>query len=161
MITWSVSWNTGFDNVDDQHKILFDLIGKLISAGLFSDEAVEVLDEIIEYAKFHFAEEEESMQKYQYPQYSTHLFAHLNLIQELNATKLYLKKHGRFKQDPKHFMVKWLVNHIQFEDMLYVNHFKLAMKTDRSLNKKTSNNSSSTDPSPSFYIFDPKTSIYL
>jgi hemerythrin len=154
MSKWKVRFNIGFKIFDDQHKALFDLISKLLDTGLFSDNVGDILDEIIEYSTFHFSKEEEYMEKYKHPHYRNHLVAHLNLLQELNTITKYFKKHGRYKKDPNYLIFKWL-NHIQYEDVLYVNQFRNVIDRGQSIGNKSLNDME-TGSTPISYIFDPE-----
>ena len=65
MFTWSKHFETKLDMVDDQHKILFTILDKLIacfSSGVPSEGMVDqVLKELVEYSTHHFTYEEEMM----------------------------------------------------------------------------------------------------
>ena len=156
-MTWDKRWKTGIKALDAQHMELFSLLNKMIDEGLFSEHVYDNFNEIIEYTELHFAEEERRMQEAKYPYYPEHLSSHLNLMQEMLNVRAYLKKKGRFKQNPKQFMVRWLINHIQFEDMLYVQHLKKVEGIRPAKSVKFNKTSEQSDSSgPSFYIFDPE-----
>jgi len=70
-ITWDPSYETGNDNIDQQHRQLLAIVDGLESAEaqtLGSHDAVlDVLDLIMDYSLSHFAMEEELMAQVGYP----------------------------------------------------------------------------------------------
>jgi hemerythrin-like metal-binding protein/diguanylate cyclase (GGDEF)-like protein len=59
---WNRNFETGIDSIDQQHKILVEILNRLArdSAASTSEQVCsQVLDELLDYAKFHFEEEEQ------------------------------------------------------------------------------------------------------
>lgn len=59
---WNRNFETGIDSIDQQHKVLVEIVNRLARhfASNLSDSCCnEILDELLEYAAFHFEEEEQ------------------------------------------------------------------------------------------------------
>lgn len=70
-LIWSSKYATGFSEVDEQHRRLFDFINQIeyfIKDDVYEGYDVDILFELInEYTKMHFALEEECMKKVKCP----------------------------------------------------------------------------------------------
>lgn len=56
--TWSDSYSVGIPEIDEQHKALFDLMERLhkaIAARQGSAACIEILKELVDYTRIHFA----------------------------------------------------------------------------------------------------------
>lgn len=67
------------DKIDDQHKIIFETVGKFQDA-CNKGESAEEINELFNFLKIsleeHFKQEEEYMLKHDYPEYKTHKERH-------------------------------------------------------------------------------------
>lgn len=122
-LEWSDKYLLGVKEFDEDHEHLFDLIIK--SCDLIENTAPHariemILDELFEYAAYHFAAEEEWMNDHSYPKLSEHIAEH----------DIYRKKVAAFQNDflagkasPKlhlfSFLTEWLANHILETDFQY------------------------------------------
>jgi len=78
-IIWSDEYCIGIKAIDDQHQILCGLLNKyLVNKHLFVDsEAItDALNEIAEFAKEHFAQEEKLMKENGFPDFVEHKAEH-------------------------------------------------------------------------------------
>lgn len=121
LMKWDNSLSVGVKELDDQHKLLIDLINDAYAAIQQHDERLlcELIDKMSEYAELHFATEEGYMKKYGFPELSSHQFKHAkfkseveqfkkNQFDKLNFSKIFV------------FLSRWLTTHIMEEDMQYV-----------------------------------------
>ncbi len=118
---WQRAFMTGITKVDEEHKILVDLLSKLetAAAGAQSEEVLAmVLRNLVEYVKFHFKSEEDVMRKIGFPDLQRHKMLHKDLVNEVAAILLDLKK-DRLWTVPElaAFLQHWLVDHILGEDL--------------------------------------------
>lgn len=119
---WHEHFNTGIKSIDQQHRQLVDLLNSLAD-NLMQDEATEnahAFDELIDYARVHFEEEERLWNEYfqNDPWLIEHQQNHMSFVPELLEIKK-LTQH----QDPHsateeviHFLIHWLAFHILFDD---------------------------------------------
>ena len=94
---WDEKYSIHNDAIDAQHKKLFDIayrVGLLINRQASSDEIKQILSELFEYMKVHFADEEAYMESIGYPNLEQQRESHQEII----------------SQD-------WLIEHILREDM--------------------------------------------
>ncbi len=123
LMEWSDQLSVGIRLVDDQHRVLVDLVNELHAAmrARKSDAVlVGVLERLKEYTVKHFAQEEEYFDRYGYPETSAHKEAHRKLVQQVLDFEAALKS-GKAKvtMDIMRFLKDWLVNHIMGTDKRY------------------------------------------
>lgn len=118
MLQWEQKYETGFADIDDQHKKLFQVINRLeerIEEESHEDTVNEVLAFLGEYARVHFENEEECMARMQCPLAGRNKTAHRKFIEGyhryirmLQQSEDYLKIAKTIHVEMEH----WLVNHI-------------------------------------------------
>ncbi len=80
-VDWDDCYLVGIEEIDAHHKKLIEMINKsytLILKENIQGELLQLLDELIEYAKYHFASEEKLMRKYRYHKIDMHMIEHFN-----------------------------------------------------------------------------------
>jgi hemerythrin-like metal-binding protein/PAS domain S-box-containing protein len=123
-LAWNDCFNTGFDEVDRQHRHLFDRINEvaplLARAGdEVPDCVADLLDQLHEYASTHFATEEllMSWQGVDYRFFTAHRASHQRFIAEVGAMmSAYLNRTGVSGRTLLEFVTNWVVFHILGED---------------------------------------------
>lgn len=122
MVNWNSNLETGIEVIDNQHKELVEKVNELLEAGKnrrAKEEIESMLDFLEKYVVDHFATEEESMLKYDYPRYQEHKQIHQDFIQEVSELKAVYQERGA-KLDLvitlNSKVVKWLINHIMGVD---------------------------------------------
>lgn len=126
-IHWTGELSVGIEEIDEQHKVLVDLINKMhtaIEERHGSDAVSEILSELADYTKIHFAVEESLMRILGYPGYEEHKEIHdelLHNVQELQKKVAFGKTSISFEL--MHFLKSWLAKHILEEDMQYSGFF--------------------------------------
>ncbi len=128
-VVWSDKYSVGIQKFDNQHKILLEKINELDQIHKKREDfrKIEpVIENLIEYAKTHFVEEEEFMKGFQYDRYTEHRMLHLDFIRKITEF------HIRFKQQDKKilsemlfFLQRWLLQHILIEDKKYSDYMKI------------------------------------
>ncbi|MBQ7358515.1 MAG: bacteriohemerythrin [Lachnospiraceae bacterium] len=117
---------TGIALVDEEHKKLFDIIGKVhkaIQTELVHDKFDSILDiigELREYTCIHFADEENYMREIGYDGLETQEVLHQMFIDKLNDLDLNDVDDNQeaYLYDFLEFLQNWLVNHILKVDKL-------------------------------------------
>ena len=113
-IIWSDLLSIGDKKIDAQHKKLIELIGEVARGKDISQD--ELLNEVLDYASYHFADEEAYMEKINYPGLKEHRNKHKKL------TKVLLTYKKEYEQGEinslvfREFMFVWVRDHIMDED---------------------------------------------
>ena len=132
-----VAWNDGFrvgnEQVDLQHKKLFELAGGLINACIEGKDTAklrETLSFLVNYTIRHFLFEEELQVKCKYPDYDRHKQLHEGFKQTVGSLVEKFNNNGssiELSSDVNKIVVSWLVNHIQQEDKKIGEHLQNAL----------------------------------
>jgi len=121
---WNENFNTGFTEIDEQHKVFVSLINQLASSlGNESDRSLldESFEKLADYAVYHFQSEERIWEKF-FPSDSSLKIHKENHLSFLTAVKE-LKKEELSKplneviEDVLSFLTHWLAHHILDSDM--------------------------------------------
>ena len=127
---WSDSFNTGIQEIDEQHKTLVDLLNQLhfaIRERKGSQACREILDRLAEYTRTHFLLEESLMRLSHYPGFEGHKHQHEELIGQVKALQDKLDTgQAAISFELLHFLQIWLTKHIRESDQRFGLHF---MKT--------------------------------
>ncbi|MGQ9473244.1 MAG: bacteriohemerythrin [Candidatus Caldatribacteriaceae bacterium] len=116
-MVWSKNFSVGVEEIDQQHKELFNRTNKLLEAsqaGKGKEVIKETMSFLENYVQSHFYFEESLMRKYQYPEFSTHKKLHENF----NQNFLQLKKEAEENigvyliTRVNKTVVDWWTNHI-------------------------------------------------
>jgi len=119
-------YKIGVEQIDEQHKKLFELADKayMLLTDKFSldkyDKIVGIVEELKEYTIFHFKSEEEYMESINYKRLFTQKIEHEKFIKALDDIDL---KHIDENQDEGlvkmlNFLNEWLTEHILRNDKL-------------------------------------------
>lgn len=118
---WSNKLLFGIDEIDAQHKQLFDLAATFEGNG-DQIRVMKTLALLTNYIKVHFKEEEQLLEKCAYPRLMEHKELHgkfKGMLSELlqNANKMTLDDIA----EQVHFLINgWFYNHIMVADLDYV-----------------------------------------
>jgi len=120
------TFKTGIQMIDDEHKTLFEIIGKVhktIRTELVHDKfdaILDILDELKEYTRVHFADEENYMREIGYEGLSNQEILHQNFIDKLTELDLNDVDDNQeaYLYDFLDFLQNWLINHILKVDKL-------------------------------------------
>ena len=116
-------YHTGIEQIDNEHRRLFEIVKEvndLIGNDLLYDkydEIIHLIDELREYTRFHFADEEAYMEKVGYPQLDAQKRAHTAFVDKLMDIDLsQLEQIDEHQQEYLNnlisFLAGWLINHI-------------------------------------------------
>ncbi|MCU7813082.1 MAG: bacteriohemerythrin [Candidatus Thiodiazotropha sp. (ex Notomyrtea botanica)] len=126
-VEWSDTLSVGIEEIDEQHKVLVDLVNKMheaIHQRHGSDVVNSILKDLADYTRIHFAVEESLMRILNYPGYEEHKEIHeelLHSVVDLQDKVATGKKSIGFEL--MHFLKTWLTKHIMEEDMQYSGFF--------------------------------------
>lgn len=121
---FSDEYLTGIALIDEEHKELFRIIGE-VHRVIFDefiadkyDEIVYLLDELKNYTKFHFADEEKYMESIHYEGLAAQQRAHDAFVARLEEMDFnQIEGHQQETlEEMMEFLTEWLVNHILYSD---------------------------------------------
>lgn len=117
---WSNDFNVDIQEIDEQHKVLIDLLNQLHEAirGLRGKAASrEILDRLAEYTRTHFLLEESLMRVTHYPGFEIHKQQHEDLIKQISELQRKLdEENASISFELLHFLKNWLIQHINESD---------------------------------------------
>ena len=116
---------TGIEMIDEEHAMLFEIADKLYN--LLNDQFIpdkydyilEVIDDLKEYSKKHFADEEAYMEKINYKRMFTQKIQHAEFVEKMssyNPEKIDADQKEAC-MDILEFINNWLVEHILENDL--------------------------------------------
>jgi len=118
---WKDSYILGVEHVDNQHRHMFDLLGRLQdSIDKPGSEVLlgAVLKELVHHAQVHFHDEEKLMEEVGYRDIERHKALHKIFIERLVLILRRLKA-GQVvtARDLAEFLERWMVEHLLGEDV--------------------------------------------
>lgn len=118
MLAWKEAYSTGFPDIDDQHKRLFQVINNLgnrIEEGKGEEYLDETLEFLEDYVKAHFSYEEDCMFKHKCPVALENQKAHKRFIEGYESYCERYHRRGATKdlaEDIHAECERWMVEHI-------------------------------------------------
>lgn len=126
MLWWTDELKTGIEELDNQHKTIFEKANLVFD--LEKDSPKENVEEVfvflMNYANNHFYEEESIMMKHNYANFLDHRKEHNYFIEEIYTIYKDVKINGMDENNItllKALVIDWLINHISTEDKKFVN----------------------------------------
>ena len=120
---WSDSFNVNIQEVDEQHKVLVDLLNQLhhaIKDHRGKAASRHILDQLADYTRTHFLLEESLMRVLHYPGLEIHKQQHEDLIKQIQELQHKLDyENVTITFELLHFLKNWLVKHILGTDKHY------------------------------------------
>ncbi|MCG5243398.1 bacteriohemerythrin [Azospirillum doebereinerae] len=119
-IQWSRWMSVGNDDLDEDHRVLIEIVNRLCTEASQHDPAVieATLDELIAYTRHHFAAEEACMREANYPTYAAHKALHDALTRQVERYRetFLANREGISGEEVFIFCADWLGKHILKED---------------------------------------------
>jgi len=129
-IAWNDSFKLGNEQVDAQHKRLFELLSVLVGQcmdGSNTEKLKETLDFLVEYTVQHFYDEESIQVQYNFPEYRKHKQLHEDFKKVVGGLVQRFTESGssvELSNDVNKIIVRWLIGHIQQEDKKIGEHIR-------------------------------------
>ncbi|KMT23379.1 bacteriohemerythrin [Clostridium cylindrosporum] len=127
MLKWKDDYLIGVEEIDKQHEKIFEIGGRaydLLKNDTYVDKydkIVEVLEELKEYAIFHFKSEEEYLLSIRYKKFFSHKVEHDNFLKKVNDVDF-----NKIDEDQDayllsiiEFVINWTSEHILKNDRLF------------------------------------------
>jgi hemerythrin len=126
LLTWDASYSVKVAKCDEDHKKLFSLLNALHEAmkvGKGTQILHQVVADLANYARLHFAREEALLEMTKYPALAPHRAQHEEFVRRVAQFQQDLKT-GNTNQSiaVANFLTDWLVKHIQQTDVKYSAH---------------------------------------
>lgn len=124
-VEWREHLSVGVEEIDAQHRSLFEKFNNLMEAydqGKEGEEVVRLFGFLDKYINTHFADEERLQKRLGYPDYERHREQHRKFISELDAMKERLSSEGitrLFAAAVNRIMTGWLIEHISGMDRAF------------------------------------------
>lgn len=134
LVTWKDSYALGMIEIDEQHRMLFEIMNNMWQAIVHNEKQsamVDILQSLELYTVRHFAEEELFMKSFDYPNFDKHILLHQHFIQKIANEKERVARGEKPSLDLLHFLRDWLLNHIQVQDKHYADYFSQQQKTSK------------------------------
>ncbi len=128
-MTWTKDLSVGVEILDEDHKKLIGIINQLhfgITAGHDREVLDAVLNELVDYIKFHFAREEGMLIKAGYEATSEHMMEHEKFIGQISSLQKRIRSSPVAMLDLElmDFLRDWLFSHIMVSDKGYAPRLK-------------------------------------
>ena len=129
-LQWTQDLSVGVEEIDSQHKELFDTINNLDSAmkqGSAKEEVVRLIEFLDKYVIIHFGAEEKYMIDYNYAGYALHKTKHDWFKKEFSDIRIKLDAEGITPDVimlSNNLLITWFSNHIRSIDMMLGNFLK-------------------------------------
>lgn len=128
MIQWKESYRLGIEEIDNQHKKLFEIANRayeLLKNEMLVDKydhIVSIIEELRDYAKYHFQYEEDYMEKINYRKRLSHKVIHNDFVEKMNEINLDQvdENQDQYLMNILDFVVQWIEQHILGTDKLIV-----------------------------------------
>lgn len=129
-LKWDESLVLGFDEIDNQHKSIFEHFEKLSNAAQ-QGESKEVIEELavflFDYAHMHFTTEDKIMVEYRYPKIEVQRHEHGEFTRDANELKEKITQDGATREvaiDTTGKLLRWIIQHIRKHDLEMVTYVK-------------------------------------
>ena len=120
--TWDSSLETGYSNIDKQHKEWIAAVNAIFDAHQSKKgrkEVEQALRFLLEYTSAHFSDEEAIQEAYEYPGYLSHKQLHEKFKEKVLEMGEKLHRNdstGELVSNVCLTMGRWVVHHIKVED---------------------------------------------
>jgi hemerythrin len=122
-LQWDESLVLGFDEIDNQHRSIFEHFEKLSEAAE-QGKSKEIIEEmaifLFDYAQLHFATEDKIMAEYGYPKIEVQRHEHGDFTQDSNKLKKRIEQEGATREvaiEVTGKLLRWIIQHIRKHDM--------------------------------------------
>jgi len=129
-LAWTPELETGYEDIDNQHRQLFKLLSDLIESFQRNDNKVTIKETLLFLAGYtvkHFSDEEKIAVRYKYPKHNEHKKMHEEFTQTVIGFVDQYEKDGDSEilfAAVRKVIIRWLIKHIRGEDYKIAQHIK-------------------------------------
>jgi hemerythrin len=122
---YNIEWNDtiaiGVPSIDEDHRRLVGLLNDLFAACFAAQGPAmirKIMDELVDYTKYHFEREEKLLADVHYDNLDAHKAEHRTMVTQVEKYQKDLQKSAThdLSNDTLKFLSHWLTDHIQAED---------------------------------------------
>lgn len=129
LFTWTQENSVKIIEIDEQHQKLFSIINglyDLMSQNQTQDEILKIINELNNYADYHFKTEEKYFNQFNYEDSKNHILLHNSYKEKINKFIEDSKKETGLliSYDILDFLENWWMYHINNEDKKYTECFQ-------------------------------------
>lgn len=132
IIEWNDTYSLGMEEIDHHHRHLVTLLNTtydLFSGGGYRVEIEGLIKELINYATYHFAAEEQLMSRHDYTGAEDHINQHEDFIKQIRTfQKDFIDGRKKLSLELIVFLQDWLLQHISKSDRAYADAIGLKLK---------------------------------
>jgi len=129
---WKERYSLNIPTIDTQHKKLFEIGNRAYELAILNDgydhydEIMSIVDELLDYTRYHFEYEEELMEKYKYMGIAHQHNEHNSYIDKIKSISGENVDDDQQKAvlDILDFLSEWISSHILISDRKYADDFK-------------------------------------
>jgi hemerythrin len=121
-IIWDERFSLGVKQFDGDHQVLVELLNRAYDDfydGASNENVHGILEEMVAYANYHFAAEEQWMQKLSYPKLNEHRSEHERFLKKVFEMLGAYPHNNKLLMETMTFLNSWLINHILKSDAEY------------------------------------------
>ena len=121
-VVWDDRFALGVKQFDEDHQVLVGLLNRAyddFDNGATHEGVDSILEELVDYATYHFAAEELWMQKQSYPKLDVHRAEHEGFTKRVVEMLGSYPHNNKLLMEVMTFLNNWLVNHILKSDAEY------------------------------------------
>ena len=120
-IAWDDSIIVGIPTIDEDHKKLVDMLNELFAACFAAQGPAvlgDILDQLLDYTKYHFEREEKMLEEANYGRLEEHRVLHKRMVAQVEKIQKNLQSGAThdLSNETLKFLSHWLTDHIQAED---------------------------------------------
>ncbi|MGM0376761.1 MAG: bacteriohemerythrin [Bacteroidota bacterium] len=123
IIKWTEDLSVGHETLDKEHQKWISLLNDFYQGlmdGKSKDKLTVLVEGMLDYTKYHFANEEQYMKSIGYPDFDAHKEKHDFYIEKINEFYEKIKKDELILSlEVTNFLKTWLINHIKGTDQQY------------------------------------------
>jgi hemerythrin len=122
LITWYENYSVNNDEIDNQHKTLFNIINMLYEHCMITDIANRLAEELVSYSNCHISQEEQYMRSIGCNNIDEHLYKNKIFIQKTSQLQQVVNREDfELTKELTMFLGYWLLNHVMEEDKRLAN----------------------------------------
>lgn len=125
LIEWQKDYSVGVKELDEQHKKMFNIINifyELMKKGQDKENLKGILNELVDYGKYHFSTEEGYFEKFNYPEKEEHKQNHKAYKNKI-AEFVFQKNDITISFGIIDYLENWWLGHINGIDKKYTKFF--------------------------------------
>jgi len=127
LLEWKEEYAMGFEQIDSQHRKIFNIINNLNAAlkeQHGKDVIADTLNELVQYADYHFKYEEVMFAEFHYEGSVEHIAEHNAYCEKMARFILENKETNTLPYRVLDFLIEWWTDHITGSDREYIQCFK-------------------------------------